>query len=366
MRRMLLRVVLAGSVAACGLATVGSGPAEEEPADGATDSARGSPDAGDATIPTDSTIADTYADSSSNEATSYDTSPHDAADASETIESLDGHAADADARTEDASTPDTNVADTNVADTNVADTHVADSTTVDSGTSFGDDCGAPTVASPLTAHAAPGPITVDGQLGDWPCSAFVALNASDGTVLIGTAPAPLSGEFAVLWDSQTLYVAAHVIDPTIATNPGNNAGTPWYNDAVETYFSGDLNPSGNYTSLDHQFVVDWKNLAIDYQDAVASANPGFVSQTSVDTDAGAWSLELSMPASAVGLSQFQSGTQIGFDILFEQSNGTAQNYQLVWHAPQAGQACVCDACCCTVNSYPYCDVLSFGVVKLAQ
>jgi hypothetical protein len=372
---MLLRVVLAGSVAACGLATVGSGPVQDEPEDAQADSARGSRDAGDATAPTDSTVVDTSADASSIEAASQDRSPPDAADAPETVGPFDGDAADGDAGASDSgaadsSTPDTNVTetnapDTNVADTNVADTNVVDSVTVDSAETSGADCGPPpTVASPLTAHGAPGPITIDGQLGDWPCSAFVALNASNGTLLIGTGPEPLSGEFAVLWDSQTLYVAAHILDPTISTNPGDS-GTPWYDDAVETYFSGDQSPSGNYTSLDHQFVVDWKNLGIDYADAVPTANPGFVSATSVDIDAGAWSLELSMPASAVGLPQFQSSTQIGFDILFEQGSGTAQNYQLVWHAPQPGQACSCDACCCTSNSYPFCDVLSFGVLQLA-
>jgi hypothetical protein len=278
-----------------------------------------------------------------------------------------------------ASTANVVAADSRVADAAVGDSAGAIDSTLhdgagdveavpDASVDAADACGPPLGAtSPLTAKKAPGTITIDGNLREWPCESFVTLSVSRGIVSVGDASTvPLSGEFAVLWDAQHLYVAAHMVDPNVATTPGTNTTTPWENISVATYVSGDTSPNGDYTGLDDQFVVDSKNLAVDYKDGVAtSSHPDFTSAVSVD--GGSWSVEVSMSVAAVGLGQVAANQHIGFDLDFVDGDGTKQNYQLIWYLA-AHSTCSCASCCCNSSpsvDLPYCDVLRFGALDLS-
>ena len=125
-------------------------------------------------------------------------------------------------------------------------------------------------------------------------------------------------------------------------------------------------PNGDYTGLDDQFVVDSKNLAVDYKDGVAtSSHPDFTSAVSVD--GGSWSVEVSMSVAAVGLGQVAANQHIGFDLDFVDGDGTKQNYQLIWYLA-AHSTCSCASCCCNSSpsvDLPYCDVLRFGALDLS-
>jgi Carbohydrate family 9 binding domain-like len=238
------------------------------------------------------------------------------------------------------------------------------------------DCGSPS-ASPLSVMRAPGLITVDGVLDEWPCDAFVTLNASTGVLrILQDGGAPPAGQFAVLWDEGHLYFAARVFEPNFAEAPGYNATIPWQNDAVEVYVAldeaGDAMGSGDYTAQDHQFIVDWKNLALDYQyrlfdGGLGTLDPSFVSATSPDADGGVFTVEVAMSASAIGAPELTAGTRLPFDFAFDEGNGD-QLCQVVW-AVEKPAVCTCERCCCgdasPVTPLPYCDTLCFGTAILS-
>lgn len=220
-------------------------------------------------------------------------------------------------------------------------------------------------ASPLTAHRAPGAIHLDGNLDDWKCVPFVTL--TQAFAAYAKTPdggsAPIAADFAVAWDGDYLYVAARVTDATI---DGTNATSPELNDSIAIYLGGDAFPTGDYSGLDHQYVVDHVNLAVDYQylstPARTPSPPGFLSATQT-TDTG-FAIEARIGATAVGRNTFAAGDSLGFDFGLVAGDGTTQRFVLLW-ADADESSCLCVRCCClSATPLPACDTLRFGKLTL--
>ena len=116
----------------------------------------------------------------------------------------------------------------------------------------------------VVAKQVSGPIVIDGDLSDWGCPKFASLTPSNAAKVLprtSGATVTVTGEFAIRWDATSLYFAVRVTDGNVG---GNNATDPYLNDAVEIYLAGDTTLTGDYTNIDHQYVVDYKNLRTDY------------------------------------------------------------------------------------------------------
>jgi hypothetical protein len=235
-------------------------------------------------------------------------------------------------------------------------------------------------AGVLVAPQAGGAITVDGDLGDWGTPLFTLLAASDAALIMGPngtctaanatsqclVPNGETAEVALLHDAASLYVGVRVTAPGVG---GGSTTAPYTNDAVELYLRADPAPTGDYTGVDHQYVVDWKNEALDYgasQNGTGQPNPpGFSSAVKVANPGnGGYVVEAKIALSALGQTSLAPGQTLGFDLGVDHGQGTpATRSFLVWwmasHAPPTCSTAKCTGCS---PEQPYCDTLDFGLV----
>ena len=229
----------------------------------------------------------------------------------------------------------------------------------------------------LVAQHPAGAITVDGDLGDWGAPTFLLLDASDAALITGPSgatcnaanatpkclvPAGESAEMALLVDATALYVGVRVTVPNVG---GTDTTDPYLNDAVEVYLRGDPTATGNYTNVDHQYVVDWQNLVLDYGPSVTDtpqANPPGVT-TAVKVGGGGYVLEMKVALSQLGRSSLAPGQTVGFDLGIDHGQGTAASRSFIvwWMATHAPPSCTNAKCTGCSPDQPYCDTLNFGV-----
>ncbi len=219
--------------------------------------------------------------------------------------------------------------------------------------------------SVITSIAAPP--TIDGNLTDWGCGPWIELNDSNAayTRVDGQT---ISGEFAVRWDANNVYVGAHIVVPTLQ---GTNTTEPYVNDAFEIYLSGDSPLTGDYDKLSHQYIVDWHNLVVDYgpsnygsMEAVTSP-PSFTSAVMVVS--GGWQVEAAIGWSALEDNSKAPGTgaSIGVDVELDDGDGVTLNTQVLAILAAHSSTCGCKTCCCgEATDYPNCDTLCFGGATL--
>jgi len=273
----------------------------------------------------------------------------------------------------------------------VADVTLDESHPFDAGRETGDDAGSDTgsdAGSDSTADACPPPdpgnadtvvatpagtIKLDGTLDDWVCPSFHALtlqNAAFAYVrgkLVSPADAgtfPLSASVAFAWDSKNLYLAYEVQDTSI---DGNDTVNSYTNDSVEIYVSGDSNPNGDYTSVDHQYVADHNLLVVDYADGTfVGKSPAAVKAAITVQNGSGYIMEVSVDFSALGVTP-TAGSSYRFDYGVNDNAGSSQTYALVWHGAALESCTSCTNCCCNFASgdFPFCDTTEFGYVKLS-
>jgi hypothetical protein len=240
-------------------------------------------------------------------------------------------------------------------------------TVVDASDAAEDSCPPPSsdaAVSVVTATStAP---TIDGDLSDWGCGPWTLLS-QENAAYARQSGQDVSAQFALRWDSAGLYFGAHVVVPTVR---GDDPANPYNNDAVEIYLSGDSPLTGDYDPASHQFIVDWKNLAVDYGPLYyppgkpAPNPPQF--QWKAKTVADGWQVEvaISWPALLSGKAP-ASGGSIGFDLQLDDGDGTALDTQVLAGLAPHAAACGCKACCCGKSpDFPNCDTLTFGRVTL--
>lgn len=235
----------------------------------------------------------------------------------------------------------------------------------------------PTPAGTMVAARASGPVTVDGDLGDWGSPTFQLLDATNAALIVGPngtcnaanatpkclVPSGESAEVALLADAANLYVGVRV---TVAGVGGTNTTTPYLNDAVEIYLRGDPAATGDYTGLDHQLVVDWQNLVLDYGPSpndTPLANPPGV-KTAVKVGNGGYVVEASIALAQLGRTALAPGQTLGFDLGVDHGQGTTATRSLIvwWSASHAPPHCTTPKCTGCNPDQPYCDTLDFGLV----
>jgi hypothetical protein len=229
----------------------------------------------------------------------------------------------------------------------------------------------------LAAPEASGPITIDGDLGDWGAAEFTLLAASDAAFIEGPSgtctaanatsqclvPAGETAEYALLRDAANLYFAVRVTVPNVG---GGSTTSPFTNDAVEIYLSGDTTPTGNYTSVDHQYVIDWANLVTDYGPSATDMGqvnpPGVTSAVNVATNLGSYVVEVKVALSALGLSALAPGQILGLDLGLDHGQGTeaTRSFLVWWMATHTAPTCTTAKCTSCSPDQPYCDTLTFG------
>jgi hypothetical protein len=234
-------------------------------------------------------------------------------------------------------------------------------------------------AGVLVAPQAGGPITVDGDLGDWGSTAFTLVDSSDAALIMGPngtctaanatskclVPNGESAEFAFLRDSTNLYIGARVTVPNVG---GASTTNPYTNDAIEIYLRGDAFPTGDYTTLDHQYVVDWQNLVFDYgpsQTDTGLANPpGVTSAVKVASGNNGYVVEVKVALSELGQPSLAPGQMLGLDFGVDHGQGTeaTRSFLVWWMAMHATPPCATPKCTGCSPDQPYCDTLDFGLL----
>ncbi len=234
-----------------------------------------------------------------------------------------------------------------------------------------DPCPAVTVpAGALAVSCARGQtIIVDGDLSEWPQALFQPIQHRNAAVASsggwtgneGSNDADLSGQVALRWDDQFLYVAARITDDIRGTGPS----TYFEQDAVELYLDGNGDRNDAYEADDAEliFITSGAGELWRYNGVSAAALPAGVSAAAKDlTPVANWALEVAVPWSAIGGVAGASGRMLGIDIqLDDNDGGTTRDRWLQWkQAAPAG--CVCPGT--TTSCLPYCDPKSFATAVL--
>jgi hypothetical protein len=244
-------------------------------------------------------------------------------------------------------------------------------TTTDAGTDAADAaCPPPSTDASLSiaTQIAPPPV-IDGNLTDWGCGPWIDLNDTNAATVLQNGQT-ISGQYAVRWDPMNVYVAAHIVVPTLM---GTNAADPYENDAIEIYITGDSAPTGDYDRSSHQYVVDWHDDVVDYgpleypPNQADTSPKNFTSQVKVVP--GGWQVEAAIGWQAlVNGKAPTAGATIAFDVAFDDGNGTALLTQLMAIVAPHSISCGCQSCCCGEVSpdpdAPNCDTLCFGSLTL--
>jgi len=234
-------------------------------------------------------------------------------------------------------------------------------------------------AGVLVATQATGSITIDGDLSDWPPVAFTLLDANDAALIAGPTgtctpatatsqclvPDGESTEFALLRDAANLYLAFRVAVPSVG---GGSTTAPFTNDAVEIYLLGDPKATGNYTSVDHQYIIDWTNLLLDYgpsQTGTGMPNPpGVTSAVKVATANNGYVVEVQIAITELGQTSLTPGQMLGVDVGVDHGEGTeaTRSFLVWWMATHAAPVCTTPKCTGCSPDQPSCDTLDFGLV----
>jgi hypothetical protein len=234
-------------------------------------------------------------------------------------------------------------------------------------------------AGVLIAPLAAGPITIDGDLGDWGSTAFTLLDASDAALIMGPngnctaatatsqclVPNGETSEFAFLRDATNLYVGARITVPNVG---GGNTTDPFTNDAIELYVRGDATATGDYTSNDHQYIIDWANLVLDYgpsQTNMGLANPpGVTSAVKVAPGLNSYVVEVQIALGQLGQTSLTPGQMLGLDFGVDHGQGTeaTRSFLVWWMATHAAPKCATPKCMGCSPDQPYCDTLDFGLI----
>ena len=151
--------------------------------------------------------------------------------------------------------------------------------------------------STLTAPRAGARPIVDGNLAEWQALGQTLLNKDTAGTIAGQTPtyADLSAGLRTAWAPERLYFAAAITDDVLV---GNNSPQIWGDDVIELGI--------RVGSTTHQFT-----LAVDGR-TTDNGNP-ITSLTCVTrTVPGGWTLEVAIPATALGLTALAADQQYPF------------------------------------------------------
>ncbi len=166
------------------------------------------------------------------------------------------------------------------------------------------------------------PLTIDGDLSDWPLVPDIPLAASNASSHLFSYPSPMdaSSYTRFLWDEDYLYVAISVTDDRLVAD----SDPIWEDDAFEVGLDGanDLKPRG---ADDRQFTV-----AADGRIAREGA-PITDVQAAVRRRIDGWDAELAIPASLLNQPRFRNWQMIPFNLgLIDDDLGGKADAYMTW------------------------------------
>lgn len=186
----------------------------------------------------------------------------------------------------------------------------------------------PSVLAGTNYNCQVGTVTLDGDLSDWAGAEFVFVPHDKGT-----SPAPddadASFDFAVLVDSDWLYVAFDINDEAINAGETNN----YQDDSVEVYIDANHARTETYEDDDAQIAVGAWDIGGDVDNPQLSAGADTGTRAAVVEKAGGWIVEMAIPLSNSKWNiDTSAGNVIGFNVHFNDDDvpgGTREN-KLIW------------------------------------
>ena len=144
-------------------------------------------------------------------------------------------------------------------------------------------------AALITARRAGARPVIDGKLDEWQALGQTLLDRDTAATITGQIPTPadLSAGLRTAWAPEALYFAAAISDDVLV---GNNSPQIWGDDVIE------LGVRVRQTSQTHQFTLASTAAR------PTRATPSPASLIVTRTVPGGWTLEVAIPAAALGLS----------------------------------------------------------------
>lgn len=220
-------------------------------------------------------------------------------------------------------------------------------------------------AESATAFPSTKPKVLDGLLDDWGCQAPLEVSSATAEAKAnkdGGAVA-VSARVKIEWDLFALYFSFDVADPQVE---GTSTTDPSVNDSAEIYLRGSALPNADYGLLDHHFLFDYKNFAVEHLYSGTDAPlPLSVTRFTRVTPGVGYVIEARVDRAAIGF--LFAGRPLGLDL--QVNDGTNQATYLVWAMTAHGACGTCTGKCCCVSppdngDFPVCDALRFGKLTL--
>ena len=178
---------------------------------------------------------------------------------------------------------------------------------------------------------ATGPIKLDGSSVNWP--GVPAETVPSSRLVQGSDAGGVEGSFKLCWDDASLYLLAHISDPTPMKNE-HQGGDIWNGDAVELFIGSEqLDQAGPMLFTDHQILLSAGQTKGGFHSHLvnASEQPKCETTVTADVDGKGYTLEAAIPFKALGFVP-KEGRQILFDLAIDDSgDGKMRTRQLVWN-----------------------------------
>ena len=151
-----------------------------------------------------------------------------------------------------------------------------------------------------------------------------------------SGPADCSGNFKVLWSTDSLYLLINVADDSLYEGIAMNTDTAWMNDNVVVYIDAlnlKTNLSNSFTDKSQAFYeIYWDELStIKGRQGPGWAAPTGINHANVITDHVGYVTEVAIAWSALGLNAF-AGSIVGLDVKIgdNDNDGLGKSY-LAWN-----------------------------------
>jgi alpha-L-fucosidase 2 len=168
----------------------------------------------------------------------------------------------------------------------------------------------------ITCYKAPATVTVNGSLTETGWN----ITRPFSKTVFGTPNN--TATFGVMWDNSNLYIGVKMLDANLfADSP-----SLWDDDAVEIYIDANYNRLSTYDGMDNQIIKGYNNSGVFTKFTLSGL------QHAWGTISGGYTIEMAIPWSQLGISTPASGTNIGFDISYDDDdNGGTREGQAVWN-----------------------------------
>ena len=154
----------------------------------------------------------------------------------------------------------------------------------------------------LDSYPQPGPITVDGQAGDWYVGGELTLDASNANTVLGPDPAPtpadLSASIHSRWTMSSLYLLAEINDDHVTDQDNLQLALDGRNDKL-------------WNGFDDQLITIGADGSV-HDGLHPGQQPNLTAKVSLS--ATGWTVELVIPAATLGRADFAAADAIGLNL----------------------------------------------------